>query len=297
MSGLSVLNCLADKWLKSKQQIVRIMENDFKFVAPVNLHRVVSKEQWQKEHKEYLNEAKEFTRLYDKQVAMRKQLPWLKVEKEYVFEGPQGNVSLSDLFEGRNQLVIQHFMYGPEDTDGCVGCSFSADHVDAARMHFEHNDLSFAAISRAPLGNFTGYKARMGWNFTWVSSFANDFNYDFHVSFRKEDLNDGKGYYNFEWCEMDGGEAPGTSVFYKDESGNIYHTYSCYGRGGELLIGAYNFLDITPKGRNENGPNGNLTDWVRHHDKYDNGGYVDHLGHYHEASAAASCCSTPATKS
>lgn len=265
-------------------------------VSQLSTHKVVTKEQWEAEYKEYLKGAKEFTRLYDKKKAERRQLPWTRVEKNYVFDGPNGKIALADLFEGRSQLVVQHFMFGPDDKEGCVGCSFTADHVDGARQHFEHNDLSYVAVSRAPISKLLEYKNRMGWDFNWVSSFESNFNYDYHVSFRKEDLKDGKGYYNYEWIEMDGGELPGTSVFYKDETGIIYHTYSSFGRGDELLIGAYNYLDIAPKGRNETGPNGNLMDWVRHHDKYEKSGFADKLGHYHETVAVESCCSPSVTK-
>jgi predicted dithiol-disulfide oxidoreductase (DUF899 family) len=242
------------------------METKTTFYKPVHSPRIVSPEQWEQEQKQYLQAAKELTRQYDALMERRRQLPWLKIEKQYVFEGEFGKVTLADLFQGRNQLVIQHFMFAPGDEQGCVGCSFSADHADSARMHFEHNDLSFAAVSRAPVSKLLAYRKRMGWTFNWVSSGDSSFNYDFNVSVRAEDLKDGKRYYNFEWSDGGTGEAPGLSVFYRDQEGNIFRTHSVYGRGGESVLGAYYYLDMTPKGRNETN---NLTDWVRHHDLYE----------------------------
>lgn len=247
------------------------METILKINQPLSAdaQRVVTQEQWTAELEKHLRDEKEFTKAYDEIVSRRRQLPWVKVEKAYVFEGEQGKVSLSDLFNSNNQLVIQHFMFGPDDEEGCTGCSFTADHVDCARMHFEHNNLSFAAISRAPIEKLLRYKKRMGWSFNWVSSFENDFNYDFHVSFTKEEVAQGRGYYNFQMTQIDGEELPGISVFFKDGQGDIFHTFSSYGRGGELLIGAYNYLDLTPNGRNEMDENQNLMDWVRRHDQYE----------------------------
>ena len=231
--------------------------------------RIVSRVEWLEARKAHLAREKELTRLHDRVRAERRGLPWVLIEKPYVFEGPQGQVSLAGLFQGRSQLIVQHFMLGPGWTEGCVGCSFSADHVDAARQHFERNDLSFAAVSRAPYPEIAAFQRRMGWRFAWVSSFGSDFNADFDVSFTQQDAANGKVFYNFEVRDYQGDELPGTSVFAKDEAGQVFHTYSAYGRGDELLIGAYNFLDLVPKGRNENGPNFDLTDWVRHHDRYD----------------------------
>ncbi len=232
--------------------------------------RIATRAEWLEARRQHLAREKEFTRLHDRLTAERRGLPWVKIEKPYVFDGPNGKVPFADLFEGRRQLVVQHFMFGPGWKEGCAGCSFSADHVDAARQHFEHNDLSFAAVSRAPYPEIAAFKRRMSWRFTWVSSFANDFNFDFDVSFAKADEAGGKAFYNFELRGYQNDELPGTSVFVKDDAGQIFHTYSAYARGDELLIGAYNFLDLTPKGRNENGPNFDLTDWVRHHDRYEN---------------------------
>ena len=230
--------------------------------------RIVSRAEWLEARKQHLAREKEFTHLRDRLTAERRNLPWVRVEKPYVFDGANGKVSLAELFEGRSQLVVQHFMLGPGWKEGCTGCSFSADHVDAARQHFEHNDLSFAAVSRAPYPEIAAFQQRMGWRFAWVSSFASDFNYDFNVSFTEADKARGKAFYNFELRDYQNDELPGTSVFAKDAAGQVFHTYSAYGRGDELLIGAYNYLDLVPKGRNENGPNFDLTDWVRHHDRY-----------------------------
>lgn len=202
----------------------------------------------------------------------RRELPWLKVEKEYVFDTPHGKKTLAQLFDGRSQLIVYHFMLGPGRKVGCVGCSFFSDHVDGANVHLAHHDVTFVAISRAPLDEIEAYKKRMGWRFDWVSSYGNDFNYDYHVSFRKDELAKGKVYYNFEMTENSLEDLHGTSVFFKDGTGAIFHTYSAYARGDERRLGTYMFLDLTPKGRNETGPNFNLTDWVRRHDEYEGGG-------------------------
>lgn len=196
-------------------------------------------------------------------------LPWVLVEKNYVFDGPQGEFGLGDLFDGRSQLIVQHFMFAPDWEEGCVGCSFLADHADAARQHLEHHDVTFVAISRAPIAKIEAFRKRMGWQFPWVSSFRNDFNYDFHVSFTQDDAEKNEAYYNYKVGPFQIEDLPGVSVFHRNESGDIFHTYSTYARGDEALIGAYNYLDLTPLGRNENGPRGNLTDWVRHHDRYE----------------------------
>jgi predicted dithiol-disulfide oxidoreductase (DUF899 family) len=192
----------------------------------------------------------------------------VKVEKEYVFDTPEGKKTLAELFDGRSQLIVQHFMFGPDWEAGCVGCSFGADHADAAYMHLKHHDVTFVAIARAPLAKLEAYRKRMGWRFKFVSSYGSDFNYDFNVSFSKDDLANGKVYYSYEMTETSMEELPGSSVFYKDEKGDIYHTYSNYARGGEVVLGAYMLLDMTPKGRNETGPHYNLMDWVRRHDEY-----------------------------
>ncbi|WPQ60712.1 thioredoxin family protein [Chitinophaga sancti] len=225
-------------------------------------NRIVSHAEWVEARKAFLVKEKEYTHLRDQLAKERQALPWEKVDTNYVFDGPNGKMTLSDLFEGRSQLLVQHFMMGPEWKEGCVGCSFMADHVPGALLHLNNHDVSFAAISRAPIEAIEAFRKRMGWNFRWVSSGQNNFNFDYHVSFKKEDT----VYYNYENSKFGGEELPGISVFYKDESGQIFHTYSSYARGNEELLGTYVILDLMPKGRNEE--NG-LQDWVRHHDKYE----------------------------
>jgi len=229
----------------------------------------VSPAEWLAARIELLAKEKELTRARDALNAARRALPWVRVEKDYVFDAPDGTRTLADLFVGRSQLVVQHFMFGPDWKEGCIGCSFKADHVDAARVHLEQHDVSFVAISRAPLPQLEAYRKRMGWGFRWVSSFSSDFNFDFHVSFTPDDTARGTGYYNYGVRQIVGDEISGNSVFYKDESGAVFHTYSAFARGDEQLVGAYNYLDLTPKGRNETGPHFNLMDWVRRHDQYD----------------------------
>ena len=191
-----------------------------------------------------------------------------KVDKNYVFEGPNGKETLSDLFAGRSQLVVRHFMLGPDWKEGCVGCSFSADQTDGSVVHLINHDVMFVAVSRAPYPEIAAYHKRMGWKFKWVSSHGSDFNYDYNVSFTEADKARGKVFYNFEETDYAIDELPGYSVFYKDEAGDIFHTYSTFARGTELVGGVYGFLDVTPKGRNEP-PGGNLTAWVRRHDEYE----------------------------
>jgi len=255
--------------------------------------RVVSPEEWLAARTKFLEKEKQYTRLRDELTRERMELPWEKVEKDYYFEGPDGRVSLADLFDGRSQLIIQHFMFGPHEKEGCVGCSFAADSIDGVLPHLEHHDVSIVVVARAPLPVLEAYKKRMGWHFKWVSSAGSDFNYDYHVSFRKEELEKGKVFYNYgivEGLPTHLEDLQGMSAFYKDADGNIYHTYSTYGRGGELQLTAYNYLDIAPLGRNERGENGDLTSWVRHHDKYDEKGHVDNTGKYHKDNTPGSCC-------
>jgi predicted dithiol-disulfide oxidoreductase (DUF899 family) len=234
-------------------------------------HEVVSQEQWIEARRALLAEEKAWTRERDRLAEKRRALPWVKVEKNYVFDGAEGPVTLADLFDGRSQLVVYHFMFGPEWKEGCPGCSLLCDQVDGARQHFEHNDVSFVAVSRGPIEKLRAYRERMGWKFRWVSSAASDFNFDHHVSF-PDGARERGVFYNFEQQpdpEID--ELSGTSVFTKDDRGTIYHTYSTYGRGGEMFLNIYGWLDIVPKGRNET-KNGNLTDWVRRHDRYEDDG-------------------------
>lgn len=229
-------------------------------------HQIVSRDEWLKARKAHLEAEKELTRQRDKLMEQRRALPWVKVETDYVFDGPKSPVSLADLFDGRSQLMIQHFMLGPGWAEGCHGCSFMADHVDAARQHFEHADLSFAAVSRAPIDEIEAFKKRMGWRFQWVSSNKNSFNYDYHVSFPKEDVERGEVFYNYRSFDPGIDELPGCSVFAKNEAGEVFHTYSSYARGCEQLLGAFGFLDMVPKGRNEVT---GIMDWVKLHDRYD----------------------------
>lgn len=252
--------------------------------------RIVSQEEWVKARKAHLAREKELTWASDALSQQRRQLPWVRVEKQYVFDGPNGRVSLADLFEGRSQLIVNHFMFGPGWKEGCVGCSFGADHVGGALVHLENHDVSYAAVSRAPMAEIAEFKKRMGWQFQWVSSFANDFNYDYQVSFKKEEVANGKVPYNYGEVDFNSEELPGLSVFYKNAAGESFHTYSCYGRGDEKKNTTYMLLDLTPLGRNETGPRHNLTDWVRHHDKYGAEGHVDHTGRYQAAKASAPCC-------
>jgi predicted dithiol-disulfide oxidoreductase (DUF899 family) len=230
-------------------------------------HPIVSREEWIAARRALLAKEKQLTRQRDQLAADRRSLPWVKIDKAYVFDGPNGRMTLADLFQGRSQLVIQHFMFGPDWEEGCVGCSFGADHVDAARQHFEHRDLSFAAVSRTALSRIEAFRRRMGWRFLWVSSLDSDFNYDFDVSFTKEQIAQGKVTYNYAPVSSQSEDLSGISVFYKDEAGGIFHTYSTFGRGDELLGTAYMYLDLAPKGRDEGGlpfPSA----WWRHHDKY-----------------------------
>jgi predicted dithiol-disulfide oxidoreductase (DUF899 family) len=252
--------------------------------------RIVSEAEWLEARKALLEEEKQLTRARDAISAKRRVLPWVKVEKEYVFDTPQGKQPLADLFAGRSQLFVYHFMWRRELGEGCVGCSFLADHVDGANRHLANHDVTFVAISRAPLVDLEAFKKRMGWQFPWVSSYDNDFNFDYHVSFTPDELAKGEVYYNYRMTKASIEELSGQSVFYKNANGEIFHTYSCYGRGNEEVLGAYMYLDLTPKGRNENGPHYSLTDWVRHHDRYGAGGYVDATGGYIYEKDEKSCC-------
>lgn len=230
-------------------------------------HRIVSRDEWTKERKAFLAKEKEFTRARDRLSAERRALPWVKVDKAYVFDTPQGKKTLAELFDGRSQLIVYHFMLGPGWEEGCQSCSYLADHFDGALIHLAQRDVTFVVISRAPLAEIEAFKRRMGWRFPWVSSFGGDFNFDYRVSFKEDEV--GKdGDYNYQQQEIDSDELPGASVFYKDESGSVFHTYSAYARGLDILVGTYNFLDLTPKGRDEDELPWTMA-WVRHHDKYE----------------------------
>jgi len=228
-------------------------------------HQIVSREDWLKSRKELLARERELTHLHDEIAEQRRALPWVKVEKDYVFDGPSGKVKLIDLFGKRSQLAVYHFMLAPDSDHICDGCAFLADHIDAARQHFEHADLSFAAISRAPVARIEQVRKRLGWHFTWVSSGNNSFNYDYGVSFTDEQVARKESTYNYGTTPYSHQDLPGASVFARDEAGNVFHTYSAYTRGAEQLVGAFNWLDMTPKGRNET----ETMSWLKLHDEYD----------------------------
>ena len=230
-------------------------------------HPVVSADRWVAERKALLAREKELVHLRDEIARARRALPWERVAKDYVFDTPEGRRSLADLFEGRRQLLVQHFMLGPGWEQGCPSCSFMADHSDGMTVHLTHRDVSFVAVSRAPVAEIERFKQRMGWRFRWVSSSATTFNKDFHVSFDPEDRVDGAVLYNYGMTEFPNTEAPGISVFYKDDAGEICHTYSTFGRGVEVMMGTYSLLDLVPKGRDEHDGFYKM-DWVRHHDRY-----------------------------
>jgi predicted dithiol-disulfide oxidoreductase (DUF899 family) len=230
-------------------------------------HAVVPGEQWVQERKALLVREKELMRLHDQIAGERRALPWVRIDKDYVFDAPEGRRSLADLFEGRRQLVVQHFMFTPGAEQGCAHCSYMADHTDGALAHLAQRDVTLVAISRAPLADLERFRQRMGWHFKWVSSGDGDFNYDFNVSFTPEEIAQGEVYYNYKKQVFPHPDAPGVSVFCKDDAGEVYHTYSTYGRGVEVMMHTYNFLDLTPMGRNEEGLPYTMA-WVRHHDRY-----------------------------
>jgi len=230
--------------------------------------KVVSPAEWLEARTAFLIREKEFTRLRDEMSRERRELPWERVEKEYSFQGPKGKETFAELFDGRNQLIVYHFMLGPGWKEGCTGCSFLADHFNPAVVHLAQRDVTFVAISRAPLPEIEAFKKRMGWSFKWVSSSGTDFNYDYHVSFTKDEFEQAETSYNYKTPDkFPGEEMPGASVFYKNADGEIFHTYSTYSRGLDILLGTYNFLDLTPKGRDEEGLSRGMA-WVRHHDRY-----------------------------
>jgi predicted dithiol-disulfide oxidoreductase (DUF899 family) len=229
-------------------------------------HRVVSPEEWLAARQELLREEKEFTRARDELSALRRKLPWEAVTKEYVFEGPQGRQTLPELFDGRSQLIVYHFMFAPEWEAGCPHCSHWADNFNGGIVHLNHRDVSLVAASRAPYAKLAAYRARMGWSFKWVSSGGSDFNFDYRVSFTPRELEAHRAFYNYTWQDPDVGEREGVSVFFKDEEGRVFHTYSAYARGIDIFNTDYNLLDLTPKGRDEGGRG---PYWVRRHDEYE----------------------------
>jgi predicted dithiol-disulfide oxidoreductase (DUF899 family) len=230
-------------------------------------HKIVSQDEWLKARKALLAKEKEFSRARDALSAARRDLPWTPVEKSYVFDGSDGKEKLADLFGGKSQLMVYHFMLGPGWVQGCPSCSFLADHFDGAVIHLAHRDVSLVVISRAPLAEIEAYKKRMGWKFKWVSSFGNDFNRDYRVSFTKDEMAKG-GEYNYTVDRIPSEELPGVSAFIRDENGKVFHTYSSYARGLDTLVGTYNFLDMAPKGRDEGALPWTMA-WVRRHDEYE----------------------------
>jgi predicted dithiol-disulfide oxidoreductase (DUF899 family) len=233
----------------------------------VNDHRVVSHDDWIEARKELLAKEKEFTRLRDEMTSRQRALPWEEVEKEYAFEGPAGRASLGDLFEGRSQLLVYHFMFDPADDVGCPICSFWADNFEPVVVHLRARDATMVAVSQAPLEKITPYKERMGWSFPWFSSSGDDFNYDYRVSFTPEEAD--RPVYNYDTLPPRNTQREGLSVFYKREDGRIFHTYSAYARGIDIVNTAYNYLDLVPKGRDEDPPGPHARRWVRRHDEYD----------------------------
>lgn len=230
-------------------------------------HKVVSESEWIEARIELLKKEKEFTVLRDQLSQERRDLPWVQVNKEYVFDGPNGKQSLSELFDGRSQLIVYHLMYDPAWDAACQSCSFWADNFNEIIVHLNQRDVTMIAISKAPYSKIDAYKKRMGWDFKWVSSCDTDFNRDYYVSFTSEELEKKEGFYNFTIQNPSISELPGVSVFYKDPSGKIFHTYSAYARGIDILNNTYNYLDLVPKGRDEDAYNFPMG-WVRRHDEY-----------------------------
>jgi predicted dithiol-disulfide oxidoreductase (DUF899 family) len=237
-----------------------------KTISGTKEHKVVSGKEWLAARKALLVKEKKFTRLRDQLNQQRRNLPWEKVGKEYIFDGPNGKETLAELFDGRSQLIVYHFMFGPGWKEGCPHCSFWVDHYDGARVHLNRRDTTLVLISRAPLKELAAFKKRMGWKLKWLSSFKNDFNFDYHVSFTPEEIKSGTLYYNYGKFKMDIDELQGVSAFYKDKSGDVFHTYSAHARGIDMLNTTYHFLDLTAKGRDEDPSH--PQDWVRFHDKY-----------------------------
>ncbi len=231
-------------------------------------HPIVSPEEWLPARQALLAEEKEFSRQRDALSAARRELPWVKVEKAYVFDGPDGQETLANLFDGRSQLIVYHFMMGPDWKEGCPSCSFLADHFDGSVVHLEHRDTNLVVASRAQFPKIEAFKKRMGWRFKWVSSYGSDFNRDYHVTFTEDEISNASTYYNYKKGTFPSDEAPGLSVFAKDDGGDVFHTYSSYARGLDMLLGAYNFLDLVPKGRDEAALQWSM-EWVRHHDRYE----------------------------
>jgi predicted dithiol-disulfide oxidoreductase (DUF899 family) len=248
-------------------------------------NEIVTHDVWIAKRKELLRREKEFTRMRDDLSRKRRELPWECIDKHYVFDGPNGKETLSGLFEGRSQLIVYHFMFGPDWEEGCPTCSLVSDNINPNVTHLAQRDVTVAVVSRAPFAKIEAFKKRMGWKFKWLSSFNNDFNRDFQVSFTKAEVAEGSMYYNYGPNPYPADEAHGVSVFYKNETGEIFHTYSTYARGPEPLLGVYNFLDLVPRGRDEDDLPYPMA-WIRHHDRYRN-----------EENAAESCCACEEARS
>lgn len=239
----------------------------------MNQHTIVSREEWLTVRKDHLFAEKELTRSRDELAAQRRSLPWVKVEENYIFDGANGAVTLAELFDGRSQLMVYHFMFAPEWSQGCKSCSLMADHFDPAIIHLKHRDVSMVAVSRAPIDKLMAFRNRMGWKFEWVSCGGNRFNQDYGIYFTEADRESGLAVYNYEKTPPPISDLPGLSVFARDETGGVYHTYSTYARGLDGFLNVYNLLDVTPKGRDEEGISN--MGWVRHHDLYGVPGFVD----------------------
>jgi predicted dithiol-disulfide oxidoreductase (DUF899 family) len=235
---------------------------------PTVNHSIVSHDRWVEARKALLAREKELTHLADQIARERRALPWERMQKNYAFDTPEGRQSLADLFDGRSQLVVQHFMFAPGWEEGCRSCSFMADHIQGANVHLAQRDVTLVVVSRAPLPEIERFRERMGWTFRWVSSYGGDFNRDFGVSFTPEEKAKDEVYYNYGKQTFGSEEMPGISAFYKDSAGTVFHTYSTYGRGVEMMMGTYRFLDIAPKGRDEDRLSYPM-EWIRHHDRYE----------------------------
>ena len=248
---------------------------------PLTAARIATRDVWLAERLALLAREKELTRAQDELARQRRQLPWVRVDKRYVFDTPDGPRALGELFDGRRQLLVQHFMLAPDWEEGCKSCSFMADHHDGMRAHLAQRDVTLLVVSRAPLARIEAFRRRMGWQFRWVSSHGSDFNHDYGVSFTPEQRARGTVPYNYREQAFPQEEAPGISVFVRDAAGTVFHTYSRYGRGVEAMMGTYALLDLVPRGRDEDGLSYGM-EWVRHHDRYG------------EPAAAAGCCAARA---
>ncbi|HEY9155738.1 MAG TPA: DUF899 domain-containing protein [Opitutaceae bacterium] len=258
----------SQKWLEGRQERARHAPANPLHVSSFEHPIIVSADEWLTARLELLRAEKELTRQYDLVAAQKRELPWVKIDKNYRFDAPKGKVTLGELFGPHHQLIVQHFMFGPGWEAGCKSCSFMTDHIAPTIPHLAARGVAFAAISHAPLAEILPFKARMGWNINWVSAYGTDFNSDYHVSFSPEEEARGRAYYNFAERDIPNSELPGISVFAKDEAGNVYHTYSTFGRGVELVMTTYSLLDIVPKGRDEGKLDYEMS-WVRYHDRYE----------------------------